>query len=117
MLTAWLQRLKKLFNDTPSVIDTVVAEESPAERYHRLSVLQNFVEECLNARKEPIDTRLVLFEDERYSHEQMITQLLEYSGRRVDATPTFSKAELDILLQQLHRELATKPATGQSDKT
>jgi hypothetical protein len=75
------------------------------ESDHNLrSVLHNFVLEALESRKDPVDLRLTLFEDDAYDHEEAIAALLGFSGKDINAEPVFSKAELETLRQQLARQ-------------
>lgn len=69
-----------------------------------IQVLRNFLLECEQARNEPVDLKLILFEDENYSHEELIEKVMQRSAHSNNDT-CFTKQELRVLLDALNEEI------------
>ncbi|GAG83480.1 unnamed protein product [marine sediment metagenome] len=68
--------------------------DAPEARLEKSRVLKNFILECENARKEPIDLRLILFEDPKFSNAELISAIQMLASRRVKADPVYTKAQM-----------------------
>lgn len=67
-------------------------------------VIANFLLESLEARKEPVDLRGILFSDNDFSHEELVASVNNLAHHAVKEEPIYNKHELQQLLQHVREE-------------
>lgn len=71
----------------------------------KFMVLKNFLLEALEARKEPVDLRLIMFEDEEFSHEELVATVENLAHHAVKDEPVYMKDALQALVEHLDEEI------------